>query len=290
MTFAKHVPHAGTSFCLSHNICLWNWNKCHRTAITSFSYSSVLLHLPIYLIASLVVENMGVSISMDKSELNWFFGAERYTLWPSSTRRKSFHLTRSLVHRKSFKKITSPFSTPTQPYLSLAGLEKVQKMSSSGLSKNVFPQFAGPVIIMFWYFPLPLMGKLRMGSANTKGWIPFLSSSWVAHWNHSPRHMYSFSEASSKISILLIWALFMVDVAVSIRFSCIEKIRDRFLWPWQQLIGKVFLAIVFLGTCNEKELICTLDIVASNKFINFIITQTFKSWETSFAFSFCTIA
>ena len=124
--------------------------------LISFSRSSVLLYLPISLIAPLLVVNMGMSLSMDKSELKRCFGARRCTLWRSSRKRKSFHSIRSLVQQKSFKKITSAFSAPTQPHLSLAGLEKVWKVSSSGLSNNLYPQFSGPVLIMFQYFPPPL--------------------------------------------------------------------------------------------------------------------------------------
>ena len=70
----------------------------------------------------------------------------------------------------------------------------------------------------------------------------------------------------------------------------IKEIRDRLLRSWQELIGKIFLGIILLRTCNEKEPIYTLDIVASNKFIDFVITQTFNFWGTSFAVSLCTIA
>ena len=94
---------------------------------------------------------------------------------------------------------------------------------------------------MFRYFPLPLMSRLGMRSANTKGWIPLLTSTWVAHWNHSPPHIHSFSEASSKISILLIWALFMVDVPI--RFAASKRSEKDFYDLENRYMARSFLPL-----------------------------------------------
>lgn len=68
------------------------------------------------------------------------------------------------------------------------------------------------------------------------------------------------------------------------------EISNRFLRSWQKVIGKIFLAIIFLATCNGKELIYTLDIIVSYKLANFIITYKFNFCEYSFDFMFGKIA
>ena len=87
---------------------------------------------------------------------------------------------------------------------------------------------------MFRHFPLPMMSKFRKQSTNSKGWILLLTGTWVVHWNHFPPHMHFFLEASSKISVLLIWDFWDIwDGAVSLRFAASKRSEIFVINNWQ---------------------------------------------------------
>jgi hypothetical protein len=115
-----------------------NRKTFHRDAIISSSLLSSALYEPRYLMMSLDVANIGISVLTQKSMAKWFFGAGRFTRSPSSNRSKLFHSINSLVQRKSFSQIISALSAPTQAYLSAAGLEKVSNSSARGLNRKFF--------------------------------------------------------------------------------------------------------------------------------------------------------
>ncbi len=91
-----------------------------------------------------------------------------------------------LLQRKSFKKMHSLLSTPTQAKLPVAGLQNVSYIVVSGLSKKVLAQFEFPVIITFLFFPLPLDNNSFTAALKNCGDIELFLRTSIAHTSHSP--------------------------------------------------------------------------------------------------------
>lgn len=68
---------------------------------------------------------IGVSLSIHTSAANWFMGANRWTVFPSSNITNLPHGISSLVHLKPFRNMFSALSAATQPFVSLADFENV---------------------------------------------------------------------------------------------------------------------------------------------------------------------
>ena len=95
--------------------CSISWKKeniCHLEAIISVSLSSWKLNLPTYLIRPLLVAKIArlFDLSVRRSDANLFLGGDKFTVWPSSSNKKSRHAILSGDHRKSLRKATSLFS------------------------------------------------------------------------------------------------------------------------------------------------------------------------------------
>ena len=117
---AKHLGQGIISFCSCCEILWWNSNIFLRTSIISVSRWSLMLFFPT--IFDLLVAKIGMSVLMQTSVANWFFGDGNFTGSPSRRSSKSFQQINSLLHLKSCKIINSALSAPTQAYLSFAGL------------------------------------------------------------------------------------------------------------------------------------------------------------------------
>ena len=183
---AKHRAHDGIVIWSLCAICFRNWKECHRTAIISVSRSSITPALT-YTKSCFVVQKMGVSASNSRSLQKWDFGAGRCTGCPSSINSKSCHWMIWWFHLKSFKKITSAFSAPTQAKVDEAGLLNDLKTTFKGFRRNVLPVFAGPVIKMFLCFPLPFSKRFITALVKTSMEMSFHVSSCLAHCSHRPK-------------------------------------------------------------------------------------------------------
>ena len=105
--------------------------------------------------------------------------------------------------RKSIKKIHSASSAPTQAKEVEAGSQNVLYTLVRGLSRNVFPEFAGPQIITFLNLLRPLPSSYLIVFVKVSLRIPFCSSTPQAQVSHCPLHPETHSPcaASSRISI-----------------------------------------------------------------------------------------
>ena len=183
MRRAKQVEHATISCCFASGICQLRVKVLHLTVIISVSLSST---IPFFTKTNgyLLVANIGVSRSKTISFAKCDFGSGRWTNWPSSRSNKSCQGIPCGDHLKSFRNITSASSAPIQAKLVVAGLVNVWKMLFSGFKRTVFPQFAGPVSIIFLYLPRPLHKSSFTARANDLHEIPLCSSSSVADACH----------------------------------------------------------------------------------------------------------
>ena len=134
-----------------------SWKKeknYHLEAIISVSLSSCKLNLPTYLIGLLLVAKIArlFDLSIRGSDANWFLGRGKFTVWPSSSNKKSLHAILSGDHRKSLRKATSLFSRLVQEYFVVAGLTNTLKISPSVSNRKDFPQLVGPTIKMLLFF------------------------------------------------------------------------------------------------------------------------------------------
>ena len=119
---AKHLGQGIMFFCSCCGI-LWRYsNTFHQTYIISVSRLSLMLCFPTNSFFALLVAKIGMSVLMQTSVANWFFGDGNFTGSPSRRSSKSFQQINSLLHLKSCKIINSALSAPTQAYLSFAGL------------------------------------------------------------------------------------------------------------------------------------------------------------------------
>ena len=125
----------------------------HLMSIISVSGLSQVLCFSTYSIFALLIAKIGMSVLIQTSGENQFLGDGSFTFSPSRRNSKSYQHINSLLHLKSYKTITSTWSTPTQEYLSFAGLVNSLKMISSGFKRNVFAQFSGPIIITLQNLP-----------------------------------------------------------------------------------------------------------------------------------------
>ena len=214
---AKHRAHDGIVIWSLCAICFRNWKECHRTAIISVSRSSITPALT-YTKSCFVVQKMGVSASNSRSLQKWDFGAGRCTGCPSSINSKSCHWMIWWFHLKSFKKITSAFSAPTQAKVDEAGLLNDLKTTFKGFRRNVLPVFAGPVIKMFLCFPLPFSKRFITALVKTSMEMSFHVSSCLAHCSHRPLQcsLHGLSRTFSKISTLDSLLLSNTSLAFSI--------------------------------------------------------------------------
>ena len=83
-------------------------------------------------------------------------------------------------------------------------LVKVLNTTFKGLSKNIFPQFAGPFKRMLRYFPLPFFRSFRTASANSNFWMLLrcrISSAMCSHRLPQPS-THSFPISRYTISVL----------------------------------------------------------------------------------------
>ena len=136
----KHFPQGNVFFWFSGAITEWKVNTLHRDFMISFSNLPGRLYFPRKVISHLEVANTAVSLSILISHEKWFLGAGSLTWPPSSSNSRLFHSINSGDHLKSFKKIISASSAPTQAYISESGFAKVLNIDSSGFSRNVLPQ------------------------------------------------------------------------------------------------------------------------------------------------------
>ena len=123
-SLAKQCGHGVIFFCSLSGILCVKRKTFHRDVIISSSRWSSALYEPRYLMTSLDVANIGMSVSIQTSMAKWFFGAGRFTRSPSSNRSKLFHSINSLVQRKSLSQMIPFLSAPTQAYLSDARVRK----------------------------------------------------------------------------------------------------------------------------------------------------------------------
>ena len=133
----KHLAHTGISRCSDCSICALKWNTFHRKDIISVSLSLITPFL-IYTNVCLPVANIGVSWSKIRSFVYWVFGACKCTGWPSRMRRRSCHGITWADHRKSFRKIHSACSAPTQANVVVDGLENVANTLFKGFRIKSF--------------------------------------------------------------------------------------------------------------------------------------------------------
>ena len=149
--------------------------------------------------------------------------------------RRSCHGIISGDHLNSFKKMHLAFLAPTQANIVLARFKKVWSITFSGLNGNVFPQFAGPTIIIFLYFPWPFSRASTRTFINDDLSILFLFKIWLTENYQVPSQpaTYSpFAVLSCKISILVFFnhsstslalfssPLFSTNSALPIFISC----------------------------------------------------------------------
>ncbi len=155
VNLAKHLEHGGIFFCSFCGIWWRNVKTFHLASIISVSLSSVWLYFPTYRISDFPVAKTGISLDMQTSAENWFFGEGKCSVSPSSNKRRSFQLINSADHLKSFKNMTSELSDPTHAYLSFAVLLNALNIFCNGLNMNDLAQLAGPQMIMLLNFPHP---------------------------------------------------------------------------------------------------------------------------------------
>ena len=119
---AKHLGQGIMFFCSCCGI-LWRYsNTFHQTYIISVSRLSLMLCFPTNSFFALLVAKIGMSVLMQTSVANRFFGDDNLTGSSSRRSSKSFQQINSLLHLQSSKIITSSLFAPTQAYLSFAGL------------------------------------------------------------------------------------------------------------------------------------------------------------------------
>lgn len=135
----KHLLQDAASFFLSQAVWLWKVKVCHLVTIISLSHLSVKLYQSTDLMSSSLLAKIGVSSSIHTSTANWFMGANRWTVFPSSNITNMPHRISSLVHLEPFRKMFSALSAATQPYVSLAEFENVWNIFSSSYSRNLLP-------------------------------------------------------------------------------------------------------------------------------------------------------
>ena len=76
-----------------------------------------------------VVAKIGVSLQNSISWLYVVFGAAKWTTWPNNNNNMLCHGSMTGDHLKSFKKITSLFSTPSHAYEQVASEKSVENDS-----------------------------------------------------------------------------------------------------------------------------------------------------------------
>ena len=114
-----HFNKASQTRCYTFLIFLW-YSVGKLRSIISVSPLLQVLCFATYSIFALLVAKIGISVLIQTSVANWFLGDEIFKFSPSRSIKSSHHIN-SLLHLKSCKTITSPWSAPTQAYLSLAG-------------------------------------------------------------------------------------------------------------------------------------------------------------------------
>ena len=167
----------------------------------------------------LAVQEIGVSLVKERSFAKCVLGAGKCTTWPSSISSISCHGITWGDHRKSFRKMHSASCTPTQAKLTVAGLQKVLYIEVNGLSKNVLPHFALPVIITFLYLPLLTVSRNRFSGTPL---FARISSAQIFYWPLQPS-VHSFCLASSNISIHLFFDRSRFFCAFSISYAAFNK-------------------------------------------------------------------
>ena len=118
----KQREHAGISFTSLSLMRPVNWKTLHLTFIISVSRSSEMLYFPTCLMIEDPVASIGMSLEIKTSFAKWFFGARKWTFWPSNRRRKSSRWINSGLHLRLLIRIISASSEPTHANLSRAGL------------------------------------------------------------------------------------------------------------------------------------------------------------------------
>ena len=130
-----------------------NFTSFHRAAIIAFPLCTQLL-LPTNCTIPILVAKIGISPDNIMPWAKQVFGAAKCTVCYSRKFKKSDQGIISGVHLKSFRSISSFFSTPTKAYLQVDGLVNVSNMVLRGFKMNAFPQLEGPVIIRLRFLPL----------------------------------------------------------------------------------------------------------------------------------------
>ena len=189
-----------------------SWKKeknCHLEAIISVSLSSCKLNLPTCLIRPLLVARL-FDLSIRRSDAKWFLGRGKFTVWPSSSNKRSLRAILFGDPRKSLRKATSLFSMLVQEYFVVAGLTNALKISSDGSNRKDFQQLVGPKIKMLLFLCLPFIRAFLMVQVKKYWLILLFLKIFFAHLSQCfSLHV----SAQSEFSVPLI--------------TCILVLRDR---------------------------------------------------------------
>ena len=159
-------------------------------------------------------------------------------MWPSRSKSKSFHVISAELHWKSLRYMTSYFSTPTQAYLSTAGLTKFLNNLHKGFNRNDLPLSAQPTNITFRNLPLPFVKRSFNADPKTTGWILLFLSTFRAQpihcWSQPGTQCDEWASCTSCILFFLplsifAWAFFISQVfLINSSTTLVDRLRMKF--------------------------------------------------------------